>query len=137
MNIEYLPVATDVRMKIDAETPEALFVAGLKGMNEMLKKGACLHEVDLPRFQELHTYSIDYACLLVDLLSDILALSLAHNAIYCEMKILELSEIEIIVELYGIPVDSFDEEIIKVSYHEAWVRQLEDGRWQSEVHFEV
>ena len=137
MKIEYLPHTADIRMKIQGSSIEDLFCTGVKGMNNILKKKFCdqIHRFYCRTHIEIH--ASDYTNLLVDFLSEILSLSCTDKVIYCRLEILEFSENHIIAYIFGAPVDSFDEEIKAVTYHEANVQKNLDDIWETNIVFDI
>lgn len=137
MKIKYLPHTADIRMFIEGSTISELFLAGLKGMSQIMNEGLC---DKMNRFNSrvtIRTISDDRTNLLVDFLSDALAQTYANKTLYCKMKVLQLREFEIIADLYGYPTEDFDEEIKAVTYHEANVRKNKKNHWETMIIFDI
>ncbi len=136
MWIEYLPHTADIRMKIRGKTLEALFCNGIKGMGNILKEGFCVGQQAFDLSLTIEVSSTDTTCLLIDLLSEVLSVTYIENAIFCNADFLRMDADRTSVELYGNYVESFDEEIKAVTYHEADVYK-KDGLWESMVVFDI
>lgn len=74
--------------------------------------------------------------LLVNFLSQALYLSDVHNQAYLAVKINEITEIKIDAILFGVQVNSFEEEIKAVTYHDLRVQQEKDN-WVANIIFDV
>lgn len=137
MKIKYLPHTADIRMFIEGRTMPELFLAGLKGMSNLMKDGVCDEMNSFNSRITIRTISNDRTNLLVDFLSDALAQTYANKTLYCKMKVLHLREFEIIADLFGYPTEDFDEEIKAVTYHEAKVRKNSNKHWESLIIFDI
>ncbi len=80
--------------------------------------------------------SVDKEALLVDFLSEVLSLSDINNEIYPECDIIKLDDNEIEVEVRGLKVDQFDEDIKAVTYHGVKVGKVGD-HWEAEIVFDI
>ncbi|MBE9489315.1 MAG: archease [Bacteroidetes bacterium] len=137
MKIQYLSHTADIRMKIEAATLQELFIAGTKGMNTILKKGFCNQNNQLKQKARIEIQSLDYTCLLIDFLSEVLSLSYVEKAIFCKAQILKFSKYKILAEVLGDPIDYFEEEIKAVTYHEANVQKNDNNEWETCIIFDI
>lgn len=137
MKYEFLPHTADIRMRIEAENLPLLFLAGLRGMGQIIKENHCLKNVRTEIISNTMVQSGDITCLLVDFLSDALTSSYTEKAVFCELRVMEFSEQLIRGEISGSGVNRFDEEIKAVTYHEAEVRQNEAGNWETIIVFDI
>ncbi|WP_323789583.1 archease [Psychroserpens sp.] len=137
MSIEYLSHTADIKMLINAETLEGLFKNGVKGMCNILKEGFCesSHKIDTKVMIEIA--ATDNTSLLIDFLSDILAQSYIENVVFWDIEIIELIEYKIRAKLSGTQVETFDEEIKAVTYHEANVSRNDEGFWCTSIIFDI
>ncbi len=137
MKIEYIPHAADIKMKIEGSSMQDLFLTGLNGMNNILKKKFC---DQIHRFYcrtRIEICSSDYTNLLVNCLSDILSLSRTEKVIYCRAQFLEFSEKNIVADIFGAPIDSFDQEIKEVAYIEAHIKKNQNDKWETNIVFDI
>ena len=137
MKIEYLPHTADVEMRVEGNSRKELFEAAIRGMAQVLREDGCTLQETYPLSRRIALQAPDLTCLLIDSLSDILALSFIHKAIFCRAGFIELSENRIVADLYGYEVDGFDEEIKAVTYHGAQVRQSGSTTWETRVIFDI
>ncbi|MBT8263032.1 MAG: archease [Bacteroidia bacterium] len=137
MNIEYLPHTADIRMKIQGSSMEELFIHGIQGMNNILKQGFCD-----PAHQYLHKTSVEtassgYTNLLIDFLSDVLSYTYTENVMFCQIEFIRFTENLVEAQMLGAPIESFDEEIKAVTYHEANIKKNTKGNWETIVVFDI
>lgn len=137
MKIEYLPHTADIRMLIEGETLQRLFVAGIKGMGNILKEGICDHTSEFDHKKVIKTISNDNTNLLVDFLSDVLSHCYANKAVYCKLDLLSFKKYEITANVFGVPVNQFDEEIKAVTYHEAQIKKNKNNQWETCIIFDI
>jgi SHS2 domain-containing protein len=88
-------------------------------------------------WREFKVESLDTTALLIDFLSEILYLTQTHKEIYNQLEIKKLTEISIEGRVKGIKIEGFSEDIKGVTYHEAYVQQKSDGKWEALVIFDL
>jgi SHS2 domain-containing protein len=125
----------DVRIFVQGDSLEELFLDAVYGMMEILK----------PRFDNqkqvtqraITLEAADITALLIDFLNEVLLASQINKEAYDEVifKTLSLRSLEAI--LRGVAVRSFDEDIKAVTYHEAEIRRTEDGKWETMIIFDI
>ena len=79
----------------------------------------------------------DTTALLIDFLSEVLALSQINKEIYGRMTFSHFSPTKVEATLGGVMAEKFDEDIKAVTYHEADVRQNEKGEWETMIVFDI
>lgn len=126
---------SDIRLKLEASTLQELFTVALEGMNVQLKHKA-LHDTPTVT-EEVFFKSMDVTALLIDFLSEILTLSNIKKCIFTQVTFHLLTQNEIKATVRGVPVDSFNDDIKAVTYHEAFVQQNERGNFESLVVFDI
>ncbi len=137
MKIQYVPHTADIRMKIEGATLQDLFKAGLKGMGEILKPGFCDRDTVFNIRREIRISGTDYTCLLIDFLSEVLSLSYTEKSIFCKVTFKEFEVREIMAEIEGVKIESFEEEIKAVTYHEAHVEKEKNNVWKTNIVFDI
>jgi len=137
MKIKYLPHTADIRMLIEGESLQKLFLAGLKGMANILKEGVCEHTHKFNNKTRIKTSSLDYTNLLIDFLSEVLSYSYANKAVYCKVNIITLERYSIVADIFGLETNGFDEEIKAVTYHEAEVKKNKHNLWETCIIFDI
>ena len=140
-SFEFIGHIADARMKIEGDTLEELFTAGMEGMFDFAKRGFCLASRDYPISENIKISSPDTTALLIDFLSALLTLSHEKKAVFCSVKFLNLETKEqtarLEAEVFGAQVDSFDEDIKAVTYHEAEIRKNEKGNFETNIVFDI
>ena len=126
-------------MSVRAGDLETLFRDALKGMTAIQIQNPIRQPADqTSKIKRLvKVQSPDKTALLVDFLSEVLAQSQINKEVYTDVKFLEFSETKLKAEIYGMPVENFDEDIKAVTYHEAEIKQNEKGEWETILVFDV
>jgi SHS2 domain-containing protein len=133
-----LPHTADVRLKIEASNLEELFFAAMEGMAEIIKPRCC--QTTTPPYTQQETIkisSLDTTTLIIDFLSTVLTYSQMHKTLYCNVKFKKLDTDSLHATIFGIPVDSFDEDIKAVTYHEAEVKKNAHNNWETIIIFDI
>lgn len=129
-----LPHTADVRMLVFGDSFQELFFNALLGMEKILGPIKTNEETD---WREFKVESLDTTALLIDFLSEILYLTQTHKEIYNQLEITKLTETSIEGRVKGIKIEGFSEDIKGVTYHEAYVQQKSDGKWEALVIFDL
>jgi SHS2 domain-containing protein len=129
-----LPHTADVRMLVFGDSFQELFFNALLGMEKILGPIKTNKETD---WREFKVESLDTTALLIDFLSEILYLTQTHKEIYNQLEIKKLTETSIEGRVKGIKIEGFSEDIKGVTYHEAYVQQKSDGKWEALVIFDL
>lgn len=137
MKIQYLPHTADIRMSIEASSLSELFGLSLKGMANIIKEDFCRDNSDHGLRLDIRVDAPDRTCLLIDFLSEVLSLSYVHKAVFCEADFIEISDYSLHAEIAGSQIETYDEEIKAVTYHEAAVEQSVSGNWQTIIVFDI
>lgn len=137
MKIEYLPHTADIRMKIEGESLEELFQAGLLGMSRILNEQGCGKAKQLSKRAVISITAPDLTCLIVDFLSEVLSISFTEKALFCKMEDVKISKNEVSVTLWGTEMTALDEEIKAVTYHEAQVDRNASNKWETRIVFDI
>lgn len=137
MKIKYLPHTADIRMLIEGETLQKLFMAGVKGMANILKENICDQTYKFNHKTRIKTSSLDDTNLLIDFLSDVLTHTYTNKTIYCKVNVLSIEKYHIVADVFGIETNDFDEEIKAVTYHEAEVKKNKNNQWETCVIFDI
>jgi len=127
----------DIRLKIEAVTLDDLFRAGLVSMGNIMKENLCREKGSFRISRNIEVSAPDTTVLFIDFLSEVLTISHAGKIIFCKLKIEHLDEWNIRAFVYGRKIDSFDEDIKAVTYHEAEVYRNKNNRWQTNLIFDI
>lgn len=137
MKIQNVQHIADLGLKLESRTLKKLFCDGVLGMSNILKEGICQENVRFDKKNRIEIKSLDYTCLLIDFLSEILSVSYSDKSVFCKVDILYLNEKQIIADILGTSIDCFDEEIKAVTYHEAHVRKNSKNNWETNIIFDI
>ncbi|NDL68024.1 archease [Anaerotalea alkaliphila] len=133
----YLEHTADVRMLVEGSELPSLFSAALEGLNGILRKDSGT----LPRQPEeearVELEAVDETALLVDFLSEVLALSSIRRAVFFQVEFSTLDGRSLYATLHGKRVDGFDEEVKAVTYHEAEVKLTGEGDYRTVIVFDI
>ncbi|MCR4324425.1 MAG: archease [Candidatus Curtissbacteria bacterium] len=131
------PHVADVRLRVKADTLPELFEAALLGMNQIFKKDSKIKDNQNLLIEHIKIESNDQTSLLVDFLSQILTLSQINKAIFSYVDFKKLGEHDLEAEIQGFKIESFDEDIKAVSYHEAEISKNKKGEYQTTIIFDI
>jgi SHS2 domain-containing protein len=127
--------AGNIRISVEARTPEALFADAARALMDLLRPEADPGVAVAER--ELVIHAPDRTALLVDLLKELLAACVARKEAVQEVVVRHLSNDCIESDIRTVPALSFGEELKGISYKEANVRQRQDGMWETSLIFDV
>ncbi len=143
---EILEHTADIRLKVFGSSPKELFKNALYAMG-YVQKPDIVEQSTVGRIigrlrgrrvvEEVAIESMDYDTLLVDFLSGVLSYSDTQNAVFFDVKFKEFSENKAEGLIYGVKVDDFDKDIKAVTYHEVEVKEIEPGKWESTLVFDI
>ncbi len=129
-----LPHTADVRLLIFGDSYAEIFNNALTGMKEILKPIETNQEGE---WRKVTIESLDPTALLVDFLYEVLYLTQTNNECYNLLKIFNLTETSLEGAVKGRKIKELKEEIKAVTYHEAYLQQKADGRWEALVIFDL
>lgn len=128
---------SDVVIQAEGYSLKELFSNGLRQMNEILLPEYC----DNPRHSDCHMrfriHDSDPTALLIDFLSEALALTYIHRAIFCHVYFDVLTQKDVGGNLFGRWYPELENEIKAVTYHEAALKRDANGKWTTPVLFDL
>ena len=130
---EILEHTTDLRIRAFGKTKAELFLNMMWGM--FSGAGAKIKS-QRTTSRKIKIKSADEQSLLVDFLSEVLALSDINNEVYFEVRFKKLAETELEAEIFGQPVQKVDLEIKAVTYHGVESKKVGD-HWEATVLFDI
>ena len=130
-SISYLPHTADVRIKLEADSLQELFVGGAEAISHLLKPRFCKEAEDMSIWHMIEVKARDTTLLLIDFLSELLTLCHLEKVIFCDYNIVILHNNALKATLKGKPADGFREDIKAITYHEADVHKNESGMWET------
>lgn len=134
MPYEFLPHASETRLRASGRTLMELFTAALEALTAALKP-------KLPASAALTRLTIaltapDVTALLVEFLNQALALMSIHKAACQKVTFKKLMTTELHAVLYTAGVDAFSNDVKAVTYHGAAVKKVGRG-WQTDLIFDI
>ncbi len=124
---------SDVVLHATGINRKTVFKNALRRMNEILKPDGCKGPRHSDCCIRMEIVAPDAVALLVDFLSEALALSLIQKTLFCYVYFDLLEERRLSARLFGRWHDGLENEIKAVTYHEAELRRNEDGRWIANI----
>jgi SHS2 domain-containing protein len=125
----------DIKLKIEADTLEDLFKGSAIALSEILVQEEDI-DYRIKIEEKISLSSYDLNALLVDFLSEILAISDIKNAVFKEIFIEKLLDNEISAIIKGYPVKRFNKEIKAVTYHQLEIKKVDD-LYQAIILFDI
>lgn len=125
MEYEILPHTADLRVRACGPSLPDLFRNALRGMGSVLQPDALVEPPDTRRAVSM--ISPDTSALLVDFLSEALALAHIYREVYVDAQFDELSARTVRAVLFGVGVSGFAEDVKAVTYHAAEILRTEHG----------
>jgi len=127
---------SDIRLEIKADNLNELFTAGMMALSKEIA-GAYYPTSFSKDFSETFDITaIDHTSLLIDFLSDLLALGQIHQVIFFDVNFLQMENFHLQAEVYGMKMENIAEEIKAVTYHEAEVI-FKEGHYQTNLVFDI
>jgi SHS2 domain-containing protein len=132
---ELIPHTADCKLRIYGKNLPELFNHALQGMFEICKPRKSLPGKKVMHSIALVSSNIEY--LLVDFLSECLALSDIHNEAFDHASLELLTNTHLMASVSGYKIESFEGvEIKAVTYHELDVHQ-ENNNWIATIVFDI
>ena len=128
---------SDIAIQAEGFTLEDVFSSALLQMDEVLVPGYCLPTEHYDCQLRIELRGEDPTVLLVDFLSEALALSYIQKALFCYVYFEAMSEKELAGQLYGRWYEKLENEIKAVTFHEAHLRRDPSGKWGTPVLFDL
>ena len=126
---ELLSHTADIRIRATGDTLEELFSALLEGICEIadsnyknyLNKNFNIHK-------EIHVESFDSTTHAIDFLSEVLSMMNIEKAIFTRVEFNEISTNSSYSIIHGWKTDGFQKDIKAITYHDAELINLPDGK---------
>lgn len=133
---EIIPHTSDIRLKVNGTDLEELFGNSLEGMNSIIT-GDRVQRGNAAISDEIESFADDASLLIVDFLSAVLTLTHTKKAIFNEVKFSALNENYFKAEIYGFPIDGFEEDIKAVTYGETNIVKNIEGYFETVILFDI
>lgn len=128
---------TDVAIQVEGPTLSGLYANALGEMNHILSPETCLNPRHADCCMEFELKAPDPTTLLVDFLSECLALTYIHKALFCFVHFHEIDLHQLRACLYGRWYTELENEIKAVTFHGADVHQNQEGNWETTLLFDL
>ncbi len=132
---ELISHIADIRLRAEGDSLQELFIAALEGMNFIAEKGK--QKIPINTKEKIVLSSMDRTTLLIDFLSEVLTSMHINRAIYTNVAFDELTDKSLSATILGHTIESFDEDIKAVTYHEAEVIKNEEGNFEVIIVFDI
>lgn len=135
MSYKFLEHTADLRMLVSGKNLKEIFFSALEGMFAFLKPAA---RIDSPLIKrKINLSAPDQTALLVDFLNEVLYLANVNKEYYDKIEFKKLKNTELSGKLLGRKIESFQDDIKAVTYHEAKIKKSNDGSWKTIVIFDI
>lgn len=131
---------TDVAIQVEGPTLSHLFANALWEMNQVLSPDVCLKPRHADCCMEFEIKAPDPTTLLVDFLSECLALTYIQKALFCFVHFFQIEQVDpstLKARIYGRWYKTLENEIKAVTFHGADVRQNPEGNWETTLLFDL
>ncbi len=135
MGYKILEHTADVRIRAQGDSLRELFESAVFGMMEILKPNVSAGAPAVEKIVALEAE--DTTALLIDFLNDVLYSACTNKETYDKIIFKKLTPRALEATLFGVPALSFGEDIKAVTYHEADVKQNEQGKWETLLIFDI
>ncbi len=119
----------DIRIAVHGKNLEQLFTDVFLGIMYIMKPLQKFAPEKAER--DIALESLDTTALLVDFINQILSLASSNKESYTNIIFYKIHPTSLRAKLFGFSVESFHRDIKALTYHEAEVRQLESGAWET------
>ena len=128
---------SDAAIWTEGTSKKELFADALWQMSDLLLPGHCQKIAHYDCLMRVRMQAVDDTALLIDFLSEALALTYIQKALFCHVYFDLLTDKKLSARLYGRWYDQLANEIKAVTYHEAEITRAREGRWATPVLFDL
>ena len=135
---EYLEHTADAGMRVWGDSVDLLFTHAAMGLFELM---AVLESIDETVSIEIEVKADSIEMLLVSWLDELIYQHEVELIFFKRVEILSINSEELFARAYGEPTN-FDKHIVyteikAVTYHQLYVREIENGVWEAQVIFDL
>lgn len=121
---EMLPDTADIRLRVWGKTLKDLFRNALRGTAFYLRPEILDEEKKAKKEkQEIKVEAVDINSLLIEFLSEVIALADTHSMVFSNASFTKFGENFLEGGLWGVRADGFDKDIKAISYHEVDIKK--------------
>ena len=128
---------SDIAIQAEGYSLKEVFSSALWQMNQVLLPDYCLEADHYDCTFRIYLRGEDPTVLLVDFLSEALALTYIQKALFCRVTFEVLTRRELVGDLYGRWYGQLANEIKAVTFHGAHLRQGPFGKWETPILFDL
>lgn len=133
--LKILANTIEARVSVESKSLENLFQNSLHGMNQLLKKDFCTNTDGILISSEIEISSYDSASLLLNFLSEIMALSHAAHVIFCSAEFLTLTDKFLLARIHGCKINRFEKHLSTVFYRKSGIIFDSGGSYKTDLFF--
>ena len=128
----------DVRLRVFGHHYEELFKnAALALASVLVKESAGRRKEPLGGYEKIRVEGQDINILLVNFLNEVLAQSQINRKVYEKVKFLKLSGKDLEAQIFGRPIEDFEEDVKAVTYHDVSISQNARGIWETTLTLDI
>jgi len=128
---------SDIAIQAEGYGLEEVFSSAILQMDEILLPGYCQTTDHYDCNLRIQLHAEEPTMLLVDFLSEALALTYIQRALFCYVYFEELRQTELVGNFYGRWYGKLENEIKAVTFHEAYLQQDPSGKWSTPILFDL
>ena len=128
---------SDVAIQAEGYSLQEVFSSALRQMDEVLLPGYCGTAEHYDSYLRIHLRGADPTVLLIDFLSEALALSYIQKTLFCYVYFEVMGRKELVGNLYGRWYGKLENEIKAVTFHEAHLHRDPSGKWGTPILFDL
>lgn len=136
-HFEFIEHTADKGFRVEAGSLADLFETSVRGLAKLLREDLLPDSTQLPESHQLKVTAQDRTALLVNFLSEVLTQSHIQKTVFIRAKIDEISPKKVQAQIYGTPVDYFDEVIKAVTYHQAEIKGSGNATITTNIIFDI
>ena len=136
MSYQILEHTADLKIGVQGKSLENLFAEVVLAMMDLMKPENFQEQGNSTR-RKISIKSLDETTLLIDFMSEILLQANINKEIYTKITFKEFSSSSLGATLEGASVSEFNEDIKAVTYHEADIKKVSGGTWETIIVFDV
>ncbi|MDX1333908.1 MAG: archease [Robiginitalea sp.] len=128
---------SDIAIQAEGYSLKEVFSSALRQMEDVLLPEYCQGAEHYDAHLLIHLRGADPTVLLIDFLSEALALTYIQKALFCYVYFEVLNRNELLGNLYGRWYGKLENEIKAVTFHEAHLQRDPFGKWGTRVLFDL
>ncbi|WP_281542259.1 archease [Maribacter aestuarii] len=125
------------QITVEGLSLQHLFKNSLRGLGHLLSPGACSSAKHYDCTMKIQVTAENSKDLLLNFLTEILALTHKHHTIFCTMYAEEITESKIVAQVYGTWFKNFDMKIKSIAKSKCYINRKEDFSYTGTIVFEL